>query len=77
MDPNPGAWEVLADKGAVLGGQFRDRGIKFLCALAPGRRAGWGRGGRLPEDEGGRPPGTTSPVFSLLPRARGQSDGPG
>lgn len=52
VNPSPGAWEVLADKGAVLGCGSGDRGIKFLCAPCS-RRASWvGAGGRLPEGEG-------------------------
>ena len=32
VDPNPGAWEVLADKGAVLG-VSSETGVSNSCVL--------------------------------------------
>ena len=52
MDPSPGAWEVLADKGAVLGCSS-EIGVSNSCVLpAPGRASWVGAGDRLPEGEG-------------------------
>ena len=80
MDPSPGAWEVLADKGAGLG-CGSETGVSNACVLPAQGRASWvGAGGRLPEGEGetrsDRPaveadPGTPSPVCSPLPGTRG------
>lgn len=52
VNPSPGAWEVLADKGAVLG-CGSETGVSNSCVLpAPGRASWVGAGGRLPEGEG-------------------------